>query len=293
MYRKVIVGVDGREGGRDAVALAAELASPGTSLMLTYVNARAAAGHASNLDLELASDASLPLVLERELNLCRHPANLRRVTASSVGAGLEKTAERLGADLIVVGSSRRHGITCLLFGDDVRSVIHRTALTVAVAPPAYVQNEVDLRLIGVGWDESPESEVALAHAGLLAGEWSAELMVRHVVEPPYYPVGWGMVAAPIDDPDIELAAPHERFTQVGGVEVEHVHGAVGQELVAFSQTVDVLVCGSRRNGAMRRIAAGSTSEFLARRVDVPLLITPSRDAASVERWQSQRQAAVA
>jgi nucleotide-binding universal stress UspA family protein len=293
MYRNVIVGVDGREGGRDAAVLAAQLASPGASLMLTWVNLSATAGHESNLDLERASDSSLPAMLELELNLCRQPANLRRVTANSVGAGLEKTAERLGADLIVVGSSRRHGVTRLLFGDDVKSVIHRSALTVAVAPPSYVQKEVDLRRIGVGWDGSPESEVALAHAGLLAREQSAELTVRHVVAPPYYPVGWGMVAAPIDDPGVELAAAQERFTHVDGVEVEHVHGAVGQELVALSQTVDLLVCGSRRNGAMRQIAVGSTSEFLTRRVEVPLLIAPSTDAASVGRWQTRQKVAVA
>jgi nucleotide-binding universal stress UspA family protein len=71
-----------------------------------------------------------------------------------------------------------------------------------------------------------------------------------------------------------------------------VYGAVRDELVAFSQTVDLLVCGSRRNGPVRRLAFGSTSEYLTRHVDVPLLIAPSTDTPTIERWLAERQAAM-
>ena len=292
MYRNIVVGVDGQQGGRDAAALAAQLASPEASMTPTYVSVAVPTGHVTNLDLEPSDDASLHRRLEEELRLCGEHAQLRRVASNSVGAGLEDTAERLDADLIVVGCSRRHGINRLLSGDDVKSVVHQTPTAVAVAPRSYAHHRVDLRRIGVAYDRSPESGVAVAHAGLLASERSATLTPCHVVEPHYYPVGWGMVATPVDDPGIQLAAARERFAQVNGIEVEHVYGAVRDELVAFSQTVDLLVCGSRRNGPVRRLAFGSTSEYLTRHVDVPLLIAPSTDTPTIERWLAERQAAM-
>jgi nucleotide-binding universal stress UspA family protein len=37
MFDKVIVGVDGQQGGSDAIALAEQLAAPGASLTLAHV----------------------------------------------------------------------------------------------------------------------------------------------------------------------------------------------------------------------------------------------------------------
>ena len=61
-------------------------------------------------------------------------------------------------------------------------------------------------------------------------------------------------------------------------------------LVALSREVDLLVCGSRRHGALRRLALGSTSDYLAHHVDVPLIITAPADPSAVERWRELGQA---
>ena len=55
-------------------------------------------------------------LLEREVELCGGQARICRVTADSVGAGLEQAAADTGSDLIVVGASSRHGIARLWLG---------------------------------------------------------------------------------------------------------------------------------------------------------------------------------
>jgi nucleotide-binding universal stress UspA family protein len=293
MYGNVIVGVDGQQGGRDAAALAAAIANDGAFVTLVYVGVTAPMpNHASNLDIELADDESVRALLEHELDLCGTDARLSRVVASSIGAGLEQAAEQHGADLIVVGSCRRHGIARVVSGDDVRSVMHHTPCAVAVAPASYADEPGPLTRVGVAFDGSPESEVALAHAGLLAGELHAELAPRHVVEPHYYTSGFSTMAVPVDDPELALAAARERSGEADGLEVEQVYGLVHEELVSFGDHVDLLVCGSRRNGPVRRIALGSTSDYLARHLSIPLLVAPTIDAASVGRWRDQRRGAV-
>jgi nucleotide-binding universal stress UspA family protein len=294
MYRNVIVGVDGEQGGRDAAALAAELASPGAHVTLTHVRITSSLpSPVSSSDLDLATDASARQMLAPEIGLCGEDAEVTRVKAPSVGAGLEDAAGRSGADLIVVGASRQHGISRLLAGDDARSVLHQTLVTVAIAPPGFAEHPVDFKRIGVACDLSPESEVAMAHAGLLAGERTAAVAPCHVVEPHVYVQGWAVVATPAENSDVQLAAAHKQFPQLDGVEVEHVYGMLGPELCQFSQAVDCLVCGSRHQGSVSRFALGSTSDYLARHAHLPLLVTPSSDTAAVERWRAQRQAALA
>jgi nucleotide-binding universal stress UspA family protein len=294
MYGNVIVGVDGQQGGRDAAALAAAIANDGAFVTLVYVGVTAPMpNHASNLDIELADDESARALLEQELHLCSADARLSRVVATSIGAGLEQAAEHCGADLIVVGSSRRHGIARVVSGDDVRSVMHQTPCAVAVAPASYARQPRPVTRVGVAFDGSPESEVALAHAGLLAGELHAELDLRHVVEPHYYTSGFGAMAVPVEDPETALVAARQRVGKADGLEVEQVYGLVHEELASFGDHLDLLVCGSRRNGPVRRLALGSTSDYLARHLSIPLLVAPTIDSPRVRRWRDQRRGAVA
>jgi universal stress protein family protein len=68
-----------------------------------------------------------------------------------------------------------------------------------------------------------------------------------------------------------------------------IHVAERAGLKGLSREVDLLVCGSRRAGALRRLATGSTSEYLTRHVEVPLLITPPVDAVATDLWQERHR----
>ncbi len=292
MYKNVIVGVDGEEGGRSASALARSLAAPDALLTLVFV-CRSFANGKRALELESATNNSISELLARELSICGRGSAIRRVIAGSVGAGLEIAAADCGADLIVVGSSSRHGLARLRAGDDVKSLMHQTPSTVAIAPASCAGTPSVFARIGVAYDGSSESEVALAHAGLLAVERNAELILRRIHAPRVYGVGLTAMTAPVASPTLAAAAASDPMSVAGGPPVETVYGALHEELARFSASVQLLVCGSRRNGLIKRIAAGSSSDYLARHTAAPLIIAPSMDSPSVERWHSHCRMAAA
>ena len=291
MYTNVTIGIDGAQGGRNAAALAAALADRDAVIRLVFVclpNVR----RGSALELARVEDGMLCGLLEREVELCGRQARICRVTADNVGAGLQQAAAATGSDLIVVGASSRHGIARLWLGDDARSVLRQTPCAVAVVPPSYEYRSNILARIGVAYDGSPESKVALAHAGLLAQQRRSGLILRHVVEAHSYPLGVPAIVLPVVTPASELEAAGARLGEVDGLSVEHAYGVPREQLVEFSKWVDLLVCGSRHNGLLGRLANGSTSHYLARHSEAPLLITPSIDTQAVARWQAKRNALV-
>ena len=122
MFKKVIVGVDERGGGRDAIALAQNLVDQGGILALTNVITRdpypvpggqrglrgcGTGGFARGS----SSSAHSPSSRTRAARPRRpRPGPKSRCNASNrhpAGRGLHELAEAEGADLIVVGYSRR------------------------------------------------------------------------------------------------------------------------------------------------------------------------------------------
>lgn len=285
MYSNVVVGIDGHHGGPDAAALVAALADDGALISLVAVAPR---NHVTGDQFDPFDDACPGARFSGQQRA--HRAGVERVdiTASSVRAGLEAVALERRADLIVVGTSRRHGIVRMLTGADDRPLMHQTPCAVAVAPANYGRDPEPIARIGVAYTDSPESDVALAQAGLLAAERRAQLQLCHVAVPNASPVDTPEASIPVDDPHIPLALAREHPPCGDRLAIEHVYGSVGDELVAFGDRVDLLVCGSRRNGPLRRISFGSTSDHLARHLRAPLIVAPTIDTTSFERWQRTR-----
>src|SRR5271154_715150 len=108
MFDNVLVGVDGRPGGRDAIALAARLMNPDGKLTLGHVHGgRLRPSRAIGVVRE--DRESSDEVLERELANADLSigAELLSIDASSPGRALHVRAEQQHADLIVVGSCSR------------------------------------------------------------------------------------------------------------------------------------------------------------------------------------------
>lgn len=263
MYTNLIIGVDGRRGGRDAAALAGVLAGAAARLHLAHVETSPHNGRGSedDLHLELADAELRPALLNTERELAGGVAPLVRIAAGSVASGLGELAGRENADLVVVGTSRhRDDMAGHLGRDDVVALLRQTTETIAVAPPGYSDGSRRLERIGVAFDGSPESFVALAHAGLLAEQRGCEVMASRLPEPSDWPP---------PAPTIQAVA------RVG--------------LLRLSREVDLLICGSRRAGTLRRLATGSTSEYLTRRVEVPLIITAPFDARATGAWRERHR----
>ena len=174
MFKHIVVGVDGREGGREAVALARLLVVVGGKLTLAYVVARDAHAYRGTNGAPEASDGgraeALREAVREETGV---EAHLRWYGSSSVGRGLHELCEVTGADLLVVGSSRRGLLGRVLIGDDTAAALNGAPCPIAIAPSNYSQQPGMTREIGVGYDGSPESEHALSVARTLAVAWAA------------------------------------------------------------------------------------------------------------------------
>src|SRR4051794_34250204 len=140
MFEHIVVGVDGREGGRDAVALARLLVAVGGKLTLAYVVAGEARAYRGTSGAPEASDGGrAQALLEAVREETGVEAHLRWHRSSSVGRGLHELCEVLGADLMVVGSSRRGLLGRVLVGDDTSAALNGAPCAIAIAPSNYSQ----------------------------------------------------------------------------------------------------------------------------------------------------------
>jgi len=273
MYTDVVVGIDGTDAGRDALAMGQMLAPRSAHLALAHVRVLetpALSRHNPALESRTRDDSIRLLSAERER--ATPLAETLSVLAPDVGSGLHDVAESRGAELLVVGSCRRAAIGRVLVGDDTRAVLHRAPCAVAVAPRGYRTHAKTVKVIGVAYDDRAQSSTALACARALSRETGAKVIARHVIQLKLQTAG--VCASPVvADADAEMARARERLGYLGDAEVSVVIGTSGKTLAAFSDTVDVLICGSRSNGIVRRVALGSTSDYLSRHCACPLIIT--------------------
>ena len=257
--RNVLVGVDGTHTGRDAIALAERLRAPGGRLTLAHVVLVQSPiyGNFSSTSAGRKSRA----MLEREGAAAGVSAEFTGMFASSVGRGLQQLSEDCGADLLVVGSSRRDGIARLLRGDDTQGSLSGATCAVAVAPHGHAEAARQIETIGVAYNGSPESNTALAVGRALASRNGATLRALSAVWPTAtlaWPVGrtplsgvWSAMALETFEREAS-----ERLSALTDVDGRVTVGPPGDELLAFADAVDLLVAGSRGHGPVRRLLLG-------------------------------------
>lgn len=279
MSFKIVVGVNGAEGGGDAMALARRLAPPAAELVaVTVAVLDGASSRAVSLDYDarIRRDAMTLLADVRSEN---SDVEGEVQEASSVGAGLHAACQRLEADLVVVGSCRRGLVGRLFAGDDVRQTLRGAPCAVAVAPRDFALSDRPIATIGLGWDNGPEADEALAFARTLAQGTGAGVHVLSVVAVP----SWDAAAAAEQPDDMTTAIEQASRLLDALVDVESttVAGEAAAELTAFAAEVDVLVVGSHQRGPLGRIAVGSASEHLARNATRPLVVVPRAEQPAV------------
>lgn len=129
--------------------------------------------------------------------------------------------------------------------------------------------------IAVGFDGSPDAEAAVRWAMTLAKQIDAEVVVVHAVGLLEHAAGGGVA---------KLEEAVGRLTRECGLEPTQVHWHVGDgdpcSVLLRAGTgdpiaVDLLVVGSRGQGAHAGLLLGSTSNELAQHSAVPLVIVPS------------------
>jgi nucleotide-binding universal stress UspA family protein len=281
----LIVGVDGSERSRDALALAVQLAEPGQRVVLAHVHPY---GQLSDLLSGGDYERLVREVAESTLSATQetlHPGTERAmqlVSNRSPAAGLHDLAAEKDAALIVVGSSHRSGLGRVFAGSVAESVLAGSPVPGAIAPRGLAGSEDGIRIVGCGFDGSPEAYEALGWAADIARPRRARLEVL-AVQPRLAFAGVSSAGAfgyqSADDTLRQTLEKQMRdaIASLGpGVDVSGrlVDGDPSTALVDASKELDLLTLGSRGYGPIRTLLLGSVSRTVVREGACSVVVLP-------------------
>jgi nucleotide-binding universal stress UspA family protein len=288
--RTVIVGVDGSDASRDALALGQMLGGPSGRLLVVHVHPfgplSSLMGAGEYEDVVRATADSI-FTHAREILDDATDRELRLVSKRSPAEGLGTIAADAGAALVAVGSSRRSRLERVLAGSVAEDLLSGAPVPVAVAPRGFADAARALDpAIGCAYDGSPESEGALRLAAELAQGLNARLRVISVHQ--RIPFGGQVSVTAVGYRSVNDAmrtALEQRLAQATSatsdvVEAEGrlLDGDPAEALIGESETLDVLVTGSRGYGPARAVLLGSVSRALVRGAACPVVVSPRHDA---------------
>jgi nucleotide-binding universal stress UspA family protein len=282
MTSPILAGVDGTNSGLDAVALAARLArATGDPLIVACVYPQDTRPGAD--DEAAREPAAEALEVAREL-LGGLTVEYRTTASSSPARGLAELAEEEDAAMTVVGSHRRGPFGRVASGGTAERLLHGSGCPVAVAPRGYRRREqAGLRRIGVAFVGTPDGHEAVRHAADLAARSGLPLTLFSVISVHHT---WFVPEAvrpeeetiPVEvGKDYQEALDRALAGLPDGVKAtgELLYGDVVDELsVVGERGVDLLVCGSRGYGPVRRVLLGTVSAALVRQASIPVLVVP-------------------
>ncbi len=282
----IVVGHDGSDSGDDAAVLGAQLAaSAGEELVVVSVYPEENPIGAGRVDAEWVAymrEQAEEHSAEAQRFLSGITATFRVVGSHSAAHGLDDVAEATGASMIVVGSSPRGARRRVLAGSTGERLLHGAACPVAVAPRGMRERDAGGRVtrIGVAYVDSPDARVALEVASGLAKRTDASLTVYTVVAPR---AEFSPIAGRASEESLMVAVREsvreavDRALASLDIEAaeELLEGNVVDELAALDEReCDLLVCGSRGYGPVRRVLLGGVSRKLMHRAACPVVVVP-------------------
>lgn len=283
----VVVGVDGSDQSRDAIALGLTLADPlAAELAPVFVHPYGPlAGSLPESKYEQFVTELVDAVHAhmRAVELPVSERKLRIVTDRSPAAGLQRTAEETRAALVVVGGSQRSRIGRVLPGGTAERLLAGSPCPVAIAPRGYARPKQQLISVGCGFDGSAESRAAIDWAADLARAAGAQLRLLSVhqhLPPVTVPSGAGLPLASVNE-DLRNAlarqlADTEAELTASGLDVVGtlLDGDPTAVLARASGQFGALVLGSRGYGPVGAVLLGSVSTNLVRTTSCPLVVVP-------------------
>jgi nucleotide-binding universal stress UspA family protein len=290
--RKILVGFDGSEESRDALYLAAALAElEGAQVELVAVYLYHPLAPRAAIDHDEEAKYFDSVFSEARTELPGTPLSLRRRTLRdlSPARALNNLAEEEGVDLIVIGSTHRGELGRILPGSVGVKLLQGSPCAVAIAPRGFSRGEhYGLGLIGVAYDASPESELALERAAQLVRDLDGSLRLI-TAAPGSTPEGLptGFDPASIQE-KLQAASSGVRHDNPG-LNVEGVleEGDPAPVLARQGVELDLLVIGSRGYGPVRRTLLGGVSSEVMRTAPCPVIVVPRGGGA--DRLQSAGQ----
>jgi nucleotide-binding universal stress UspA family protein len=260
----LLVGDNGSEEARDAIALARLLAQLLTADLtrVGVVSERHRADQAGGGATSTGGKTPVP-----EVHVSGSPARV-----------LHELAESRDAAMLVLGSSHRAAPGRILAGGVAGRLLHGGPCPIAVAPRGFAAGAPGgPRVIGVAFDDSLESRSALELAARLGEAANAALRVIYVY--PGVPPAAGRASpdgpTPYEQAEDALRRAVRPLSSELRAEPRFRSGIPASVLIDESELgLDLMVMGSRGYGPLRSVLLGSVSEELVRAAACPVVIVP-------------------
>lgn len=199
-------------------------------------------------------------------------------------AGIVEHAERMSADLIVVGDRGATGLRRMLLGSVADKVIRYAHAPVLVARAGARSGKVL-----VATDLSDPSLPAVAAAAHELRRTGAGVTALHCIDPvpiiagPEYGVAWSPGVTPSFIKETrerareKLAEAFQRFELAGDQRV--VEGAPAATILSTAEElgVDLIILGTRGKTGLRRVLLGSVAEAVVRHAPCSVLVVRLAD----------------
>jgi nucleotide-binding universal stress UspA family protein len=272
--KHILVAIDPSEAGRNAARQAADLAER-AGAELTVLSVFPAGPDLPNVyQAELAGVQSM---LGRDI-FANHPA-LRIEIASTRGVPqveIPRFAERVKANLIVLGRKPRSRAARIILGDTADAVVRRSRLPCLQVPASLAP----VRRMLVALDGTDRGQAVLRTAAQLAGEIGIETSA--VTVEPHWPGDVPLISARSERLSqlVEQSFPLcEAESAFGGVAVSRLairHGEPVEQILAEveSTRADLVVTGFRPGGPLLVAAESSVSRRLVQSAPCAVMTVP-------------------
>lgn len=212
------------------------------------------------------------------------PIGLEVTEGPSVHREILATAERVGADLIAVGTHGRSGVDRLLLGSITEKVLRSASVPVLTVPAVESGDRSEgapFARIVCAVDFSESSPVLLDHAVALARVSRGRVTVVHVVE--LLPTAYEpMVTPPFDATQFRAAIERAALAELQGMVpaalqdvcqpyvMSSARAFEGILNTAAERQADLIVIGVHGRNVLDRLLFGSTAERVVRRATCPV-----------------------
>jgi nucleotide-binding universal stress UspA family protein len=275
VYRNIIVGYDGSDEARDALALAGVLRDREGVVTAVCSPSNAPGASAERTLARLGEGGATAPWLQT-----------RRLAASEGAEGLLHVVQETGADLFALGSSHRSEAGRTLTGPVGRRLLAGCRTPVAVAPKGYRGRTSDPSVVTIAFEAQGEAASAVPEGVRLAQSLGAGLQLLCVVPPlPRWALDAG-VEAGYSRGDVEqhhlssfghLLEGAMAFVPAGMVaEGRLLEGRPAAVLLReLKRGVDLLVMASPGVRPVAGVRPGATAIGVMRSCPCPVLLTPT------------------
>ena len=287
---KYLVAYSADRGGQDALALGMMLSRRDKAKMVVCLVLPKTWGYPSmaRVDAEYAAflEKHADKAMSKAKSLVGAKMNAQFITRSAASAeeGLLSTADDLGADMIVLGSSRSASAGKFLEGSVTRHLLHRSKLPVALAPRGFDPGaKTVLSRLTCAYAATRRSRETVEYCVGFSRKYKVPLRLATFVvrDKQMYPTGAGYQVENLVANQWKsqaMAAQKALLAELGsGMSVKTAIGDGANWKAAVSslgwKPGEVMVVGSGR-GPLAQVFLGSNGNRIIRNAPVPMIIVP-------------------